>query len=119
MTPSSVTTTTFRFTVTPRDYSYRDQDSSPHWRLLVKEAKRGALSYGIDIRRALWLGVRNETTINAASLRARRVVLVDAEQLQRRDQVKDAAIGLFDWSDNGGGLEEYLYQIFKFGSDEK
>lgn len=85
----------------------------------VKEAKRECLQYhGIDIERALWLGVRNETTINGKPARSTGGVEWLLNNYNGGSQVKDAAV---DYSTGltMAALEEYTYNIFKFGSDEK
>jgi len=81
----------------------------------IKEAKRECLEYhGVDMERAFWLGERSSTTANGKPLHTCR--------------------GVYNWIDSGNiktattdyssgvtmtGLEEYFYNIFKYGSSEK
>lgn len=85
----------------------------------VKEAKRECLQYhGIDMERAFWLGDRKETTLNGKPARSTGGFLWLLTNYLSAVNVRDAK------TDYSGGvtmeaLEEYLYNIFKFGSSEK
>lgn len=85
----------------------------------VKEAKRECLQYhGIDMERAFWLGDRKETTINGKPARSTGGFLWTLNNYQSGVNVKDA------FADHAAGVqmqhfEEYLLNIFKFGSSEK
>jgi hypothetical protein len=85
----------------------------------VKEAKRECLEYhGIDMERAFWLGDRKETTINGKPARSTGGFLWLLNNYASGVNIKDAK------SDHSSGvemqhLEEYMYEIFKYGSSEK
>jgi len=85
----------------------------------VKEAKRECLQYhGIDMERAFWFGGKLETTINQKPARTTGGVKYLLDNYLSGQNVKDVnsdyAAGL-----TMTGLEEYMYNIFKFGSQEK
>lgn len=85
----------------------------------VKEAKRECLQYhGIDMERAFWLGGRAETTINGKPARSTGGIKYLLDNYNSGSNVKDA---FSDYSTGitMAGLEEYLFNIFKFGSSEK
>jgi len=85
----------------------------------VKEAKRECLEYhGIDMERAFWLGDRKETTINGKPARSTGGFLWLLTNYQSGANIKNAK------TDHSSGvtmegLEEYMYNIFKYGSKEK
>lgn len=77
----------------------------------IKEAKRECLEYhGIDMERAFWLGQRYEGTRNGKPHRATGGVL----SWLPNDNIKNANAGV-----DMETLEEYLYEIFLYGSSEK
>lgn len=85
----------------------------------VKEAKRECLQYhGIDMERAFWLGSRKETLINGKPARSAGGFKWLMDSYDAGSRVKDAVV------DHATGvsmvdLEEYLYEIFQYGSTEK
>jgi hypothetical protein len=85
----------------------------------IKEAKRECLLYhGVDMERAFWMGERKETTINGKPARSTGGINWLLNNYNSGSNVKNAV------SDYAGGvtmtgIEEYLYDIFKFGSNEK
>ena len=85
----------------------------------VKEAKRECLEYhSIDMERAFWLGDRKETTINGKPARSTGGFLWLLTNYNSASNIKVAT------TDYGSGVtmegfEEYMYNIFKYGSKEK
>lgn len=85
----------------------------------VKEAKRECLEYhGIDMERAFWLGVRAETTVNQKPARTTGGVKYLLDNYNGGSNVKDANAD-YGSGVTMSGLEEYMYNIFKYGSQEK
>lgn len=81
----------------------------------VKEAKRECLEYhGIGMERAFWLGERSSTTKNGKPLHTTRGILNWIDSGNIKTATTDYAAGV-----TMIGLEEYLYNIFKYGSSEK
>ncbi len=81
----------------------------------VKEAKRECLEYhGIGIERALWLGKLSSTTRNGKPLSTMNglVNIIDSGNI--KTVTTDYAGGL-----TMTGLEEYMYNMFLYGSSEK
>ena len=85
----------------------------------VKEAKRECLEiHGVDMERAFWLGARKETVIKGKPARSLGGFKYLLDQYDSGSRVKNAV------ADHASGvemqhLEEYLYDIFKYGSNEK
>lgn len=85
----------------------------------VKEAKRECLEiHGFDMERAFWLGDRKETTLNGKPARSLGGILWGLNNYNSASNIADAKV---DYASGVTmlGLEEYLYEIFKFGSEEK
>ena len=85
----------------------------------VKEAKRECLLYhGIDMERAFWLSDRKETTINGKPARSLGGFLWLLTNYNSGSNIKTATS---DYASGVtmAGFEEYLYNIFKYGSKEK
>ena len=85
----------------------------------VKEAKRECLEiHGVDMERAFFLGGRSETTINGKPARSTGGLKYLLDNYNSGSNVKDANV---DYSTGltMAGLEEYMFNIFKFGSSEK
>lgn len=84
----------------------------------VKEAKRECLElHGIDMERAFWLGDRKETTVNGNPARSTGGflwTLTNGASGNIKNAKTDYASGV-----TLEGFEEYMYNIFKFGSNEK
>ncbi len=81
----------------------------------VKEAKREALEYhGIGMERAFWLNERSSTTKNGKPLHTCRGIVNWIDAANVKTATADYAGGVTML-----GLEEYLYEMFKFGSSEK
>jgi hypothetical protein len=81
----------------------------------VKEAKRETLElHGMDIERAFWFGKRTETTINGKIARSCDGFLNVIDSGNIKTVTTDYPSGL-----TMTGLEEYMYNAFKFGSSEK
>lgn len=81
----------------------------------VKEAKRECLEYhGVGMERAFWLNERSSTTENGKPLHTLRGAMkwIDSDNI--KVATTDYASGVTML-----GLEEYLYNIFKYGSSEK
>ena len=85
----------------------------------VKEAKRECLLYhGLDMERAFWFGGRSETTINGKPARTTGGVKWLLDNYNSGSNVK-VATDDYPSGVTMEGFEEYLYNIFKFGSSEK
>jgi len=85
----------------------------------IKEAKRECLLYhGVDMERAFWLSDRKETTINGKPARSLGGFTWLLNNYNSGANVVDAHS---DYSSGVTmlGMEEYLYNIFKYGSNEK
>lgn len=81
----------------------------------VKEAKREVLElHGIDMERAFWFGKSAEFTLNGKIARTTDGVVNVIDSGNIKTVTTDYAAGL-----TMAGLEEYMYQAFKFGSSEK
>lgn len=81
----------------------------------VKEAKRETLElHSMDMERAFWFGKRSESTINGKPIRTCDGVLNVIDSSNIKTATTDYPAGL-----TMTGLEEYMYNIFKFGSNEK
>ena len=81
----------------------------------VKEAKRECLQYhGIGIERSMWLGTRASGTKNGKPYHTMNGVVNQVDSNNVVDVNSDYATGL-----TLAGLEEYMYEIFKYGSSEK
>lgn len=81
----------------------------------VREAKRETLElHSIDMERAFWFGKRSESTNNGKPIRTCDGFINVVESTNIKTVTSDYPAGL-----TMTGLEEYLYQIFKFGSQEK
>ncbi len=81
----------------------------------VKEAKRECLEYhGIGIERALWLGKKSSTTRNGKPLTTMDGLINFVDAANVKTVTTDYAGGL-----TMTGLEEYMYNMFLFGSSEK
>lgn len=81
----------------------------------VKEAKRECLEmHSMDMERAFWLGKSVETTENGTPLRSTNGIMnfVDSGNIVDVNAAYGSGLTML-------GLEEYLYNMFKFGSDEK
>lgn len=81
------------------------------WDLAMEAKRQCAELHSIEMEKAFWWGEAVETTKNGKPIRTTRGVLnfIDAAN------VKNAAGGSIDMDT----LEEYLYEAFRFGSDEK
>lgn len=85
----------------------------------VKEAKREcSQTHMQDMERAFWLGVRYEGTNNGKPARSTGGIKYWLDNYNGGSNVKNAN------TDHGSGvemqhLEEYLYEIFRYGSSEK
>lgn len=81
----------------------------------VKEAKRECLEYhSISIERALWIGKKVSTTYKGKPHHTTDGVINFVAAANIKDVNLDYVGGL-----TMSGLEEYMYNIFKFGSSEK
>lgn len=81
----------------------------------VKEAKRETLElHSIDMERAFWFGARSESTLNSHPVRTCDGVISVIDAGNIKTATTDYPSGL-----TMTGLEEYMYNIFKFGSNEK
>lgn len=81
----------------------------------VKEAKRETLElHSIDMEMAFWFGKRSESTNNGHPIRTCDGIVNVIDSGNIKTVTTDYAAGL-----TMSGLEEYLYNIFKFGSQEK
>lgn len=81
----------------------------------VKEAKRETLElHGMDMERAFWFGKRSETFVNGKVARTCDGVINVIDSGNIKTVTTDYPSGL-----TMTGLEEYMYNIFKFGSSEK
>lgn len=81
----------------------------------VKEAKRETLElHSVDMERAFWFGKRSESTNNGKPIRTCDGIINVIDSGNIKTVTTDYASGL-----TMTGLEEYLYNIFKFGSSEK
>lgn len=81
----------------------------------VKEAKRECLEYfGNGMELAFWFGQRAETTRNGKPLRTTGGVMSFIDSGNIKTVTTDYSGGL-----TMTGLEEYMYNIFKYGSSEK
>lgn len=81
----------------------------------VKEARRETLElHGIDMERAFWFGKRSESTLNGKPIRTCDGVINVIDSGNIKNALTDYPTGV-----TMSGLEEYLYNIFKFGSNEK
>lgn len=81
----------------------------------VREAKRECLEYhSISIERALWLGKKVSTTLKGKPHHTTDGVINFVDPGNVKVVTSDYSSGL-----TMSGLEEYMYNIFKFGSSEK
>jgi hypothetical protein len=81
----------------------------------LEEAKREVLElHGIDMERAFWFGKRAENTVGGNIIRTCDGVISVIDSGNIKTVTTDYASGL-----TMAGLEEYMYNIFKFGSSEK
>lgn len=81
----------------------------------VKEAKKDCMEYHMQgIERAYWFGKRIETTLNGEPLRTMGGVFSFIDSNNIYDVASDYSSGL-----TMSGLENYMEQIFRFGSSEK
>lgn len=85
----------------------------------VKEAKRECLLYHtVDMERAFWFGEKKETVINGKPARTTGGVLYTLKQYNSGANIKNAAAD-FASGVTMVGFEEYMYNIFQYGSNEK
>ena len=85
----------------------------------VKEAKRECLQYhGIDMERAFWLGDRIETTVNGKPARSLGGYLWLLSNYNSGSNIANAKTD-YPSGVTMAGLEEYMYDIFQYGSSEK
>ena len=85
----------------------------------VKEAKRECLLYqGLDMERAFFMSERKETTLNGKPARSMGGLYWLLNNYNSASNIKDASV---DYSSGLTmiGLEEYMFNIFKYGSSEK
>jgi hypothetical protein len=81
----------------------------------VREAKREVLEYhSIEMEKAFWHGNRIETTLNGKPARSLGGVIEFIDSDNKKIADVDHATGV-----SMEHLEEYFYEIFRFGSDEK
>lgn len=81
----------------------------------VKEAKRECLElHGMDMERAFWLGTKSETTLKGKPIRTCDGVINFIASDNIKTVTTDYPGGL-----TMEGLEEYMYEMFKYGSSEK
>lgn len=81
----------------------------------IREAKRECLElHSMDMERAFWFGSKSEGTRNGKPMRTTDGVMnvIDTNNIKTADS--DYASGV-----TMAGLEEYMYEMFKWGSDEK
>ncbi len=81
----------------------------------IKEAKRETLElHSMDMERAFWLGKKTETTKNGKPQRTTDGIVNFIDSANVKTATSDYPSGV-----TMTGLEEYFYNIFKYGSSEK
>jgi hypothetical protein len=81
----------------------------------VKEAKRECLEvHGMAMERAFWSGIRYEGTRNGKPWRSMGGIqsFIDSNNIKTADSDYAGGVTML-------GLEEYLYEMFRYGSNEK
>ncbi len=81
----------------------------------VREAKRECLEiHGVDMERAFWFGKKASTTLNGKPMHTTDGVFASIDSGNIKTVTSDYPAGL-----TMTGLEEYMYNAFRFGSNEK